>query len=90
MFFAGILFCVGLLMLVLVVLGHWQYAAISFVIIAALVGPFVLKARKMSEEIGRLAVKRIAGAVLLLVIFIVVVFLAAIVLNYGYWYLFKR
>lgn len=74
--------------MLLLYLGYWRYLAVSFVLFAAISIPFVFKARKISNKKNRL--RMAFGTLLLLVLFVVVMFAAAIAINFSFWYIFKQ
>ena len=77
-----------LLVVILLVLGYWKYTIASLVLFAIIGSPFIWKARAMAT--GKNKVRLVLGSVLLLIIFIIIVFVAALVINFGFWYLFKQ
>jgi len=72
----------------LLVLGYWKYTIASLVMLAVIGGPFIWKARAMAT--GKNKMQLIFGSLLILVIFIAIVFTAALIINFSFWYLFKH
>ena len=75
------------LTVLLLILGYWKYLVASLVLLAVISIPFVRKARTMST--GKNKMRMIVGSLGLLILFIVIIFVAAIAINFLFWYLFK-
>ncbi|MFA6074404.1 MAG: hypothetical protein WCV63_01160 [Negativicutes bacterium] len=73
---------------ILLVLGYWKYILASLVLLAVISIPFVWKAKAMTT--GQNKFRMIIGALGLLILFIVIIFVAAIAINFLFWYLFKH
>ena len=76
------------LVVMLLVMGYWKYTIASIVMFAVLGGPFFWKARTMAN--GKNKMQVIFGSLLILIIFIAIVFTAALIINFSFWYLFKH